>query len=99
MGILRKILNTTIVIGSASTGAFYYVTRNSQFVPFPANDPILSSVAYKKYNPNKNPALQDLCIRRIPLSKIKPELLHEDGKLVEAFCAGVFGGLGAFFSI
>lgn len=32
----------------------------------------------------------------MPLSKIKPSLLEkaEEGKLVEAFCAGVWGGLG-----
>ena len=99
MGILSKAFKTAVIIGSASTGAFYYVTRNSHVIPLPANDPVLNSADYKKYNPNKNPALQDLCIRKIPLSNIKPELLKEDGKLVEAFCAGVFGGSGTFLFI
>lgn len=33
-------------------------------------------------------------MRRIPLDQIKPELLEKKGKLVEAFCAGVWGGMG-----
>ena len=33
-------------------------------------------------------------MRRVPLSQIKPELLEKDGKLAEAFCAGVWSGLG-----
>lgn len=33
-------------------------------------------------------------MRRIPLDQVKPELLEKKGKLVEAFCAGVWGGMG-----
>jgi hypothetical protein len=60
-------------------------------------DPIFSSTAYKPYkrnDPNRNPATQDLCVTKVPLSKIKPQLLEKEGKLVEAFCAGVWGGSG-----
>jgi len=35
-------------------------------------------------------------VRKIPLNRIKPQLLEKEGKLVEAFCAGVWGGLGKF---
>lgn len=49
-----------------------------------------------RQNPNRNPATQDLCQRKVPLSKIKPHLLEKEGKLVEAFCAGVWGGLGMY---
>ena len=38
-------------------------------------------------------------MRKVPLSKIKPQLLEKEkeGKLVEAFCAGVWGGYGRFY--
>lgn len=49
---------------------------------------------FARYNPERNPTLSDLCVKRIPLSQIKPELLEKEGKLVEKFCAGVWGGLG-----
>ena len=42
--------------------------------------------------------MNDVCIRRIPLAHIRPDLLEDDkksgGKLVEAFCGGIFGGSG-----
>jgi hypothetical protein len=94
MGLISKALKTTVVGGAATAGAFALWTRNSQFVPFSTSDPILTSPALRKYNPNNNPALQDVCIRKVPLSKIKPELLEKDGKLVEAFTAGIWGGPG-----
>jgi hypothetical protein len=66
-------------------------------VPLSPSDPIFTSAAYLRNNPNRNPATQDLCVRKVPLSKIKPQLLEKEGKLTEAFCAGVWGGLGRLF--
>jgi hypothetical protein len=99
MGIIRKTLNTLILGGAGGVGGFAFWTRNSKFVPIAADDPIFSSAAYLRYNPNKNPQTKDLCVRKVELSKIKPQLLEKEGegKLVEAFCAGVWGGIGAFF--
>ncbi len=94
MGLISKALKTTVVGGAAAAGAFAFWTRNCQVVPLPTSDPIFSSPALRKYNPNSNPAVRDLCIRKVPLSKIKPELLEKDGKLVEAFIAGIWGGPG-----
>ncbi|KAG4411723.1 hypothetical protein IFR04_015134 [Cadophora malorum] len=94
MGVIRTLLNTAVLGGAGSAGAFAFWTRNSKFIPITPNDPIFSSAAYKTNNPNLNPATQDLCIRKVPLSKIKPQLLEKEGKLVEAFCAGVWGGYG-----
>jgi hypothetical protein len=73
-------------------------TRNSKFVPISSDDAIFSSTAYLHNNPNKNPQTKDLCVRKVPLSKIKPQLLEKEGegKLVEAFCAGVWGGIGQY---
>ena len=38
-------------------------------------------------------------MRKVPLAQIKPQLLEKEGegKLVEAFCAGVWGGIGMLF--
>jgi hypothetical protein len=94
MGFIRTVLNTAILGGAGSAGAFAFWTRNSKFVPLSSTDPIFSSAAYACNNPNRNPATQDLCVRKVPLNKIKPHLLEKEGKLVEAFCAGVWGGLG-----
>jgi len=96
MGILTKTLAASII---AFPAAFIGLTRQSRFVPFVLEaDPISKSPFYKKYNPETNPSTYDLCIRRVPLTQIKPELLSsggKDGALTEKFCAGVWGGLGA----
>ena len=42
-------------------------------------------------------------MRKVPLSKIKPQLLEKEGRLTEAFCAGVvshpWGANGSLFEI
>lgn len=70
------------------------MTRNSKVMPIPPSDYIFANTLFARYNPNNNPVTQDICVRKVPLDKIKPELLEQEGKLVEAFCAGVWGGLG-----
>jgi hypothetical protein len=97
MGVIRSLINVTALGGAGTLAGWTFWTRNSKFVPLSATDPIFSLPAYAKNNPNRNPATQDLCVRKVPLSKIKPQLLENDGKLVEAFCAGVWGGLGERF--
>lgn len=59
-----------------------------------ASDYIYNTTFYARNNPENNPTLSDLCVRKVPLSQIKPEYLEKEGKLVEKFCAGVWGGLG-----
>lgn len=95
MGIISGLFKTATLGAVAAGGTFYVATFRSTFVPFDPSDPILSSSAFKKYNPDNNPPTKDLCIRKVPLSKIDPELLEKDGKLVEAFCGGVWSGLGS----
>ncbi|KAJ7682886.1 hypothetical protein B0H17DRAFT_1138115 [Mycena rosella] len=91
-----KFLAFTSVAGVAGFGSFLFLTRKSRFVPVTLiNDSVLTSSHFKKFNPNQNtPILHDLCIRRVPFKEIKPELLTQDGKLAEAFCAGVWSGFG-----
>jgi hypothetical protein len=95
MAILRSLLRTSIIGAGGAAAAFTYLVRNSTFVPISPQDPVFSSAAYLRSNPNRNPQTHDLCVRTVPLSQLKPQLLEKDGRLVEAFCAGVWGGLGA----
>jgi hypothetical protein len=97
MGFIRPVLRTAIYGAAGAAGGFAYLVRKSTFVPLSAQDPIFSSAAYLRNNPNRNPATQDIIVRTVPLSQIKPQLLEKEGKLVEAFCAGIWGGLGAEF--
>ncbi|APA13924.1 hypothetical protein SS1G_11291 [Sclerotinia sclerotiorum 1980 UF-70] len=94
MGLLRSTFTTAVLGAAGATSGWAFWTRNSKFIPMSPSDPIFSSLAYIRQNPNRNPAMQDLCQRKVTLSKIKPHLLEKEGKLVEAFCAGVWGGLG-----
>ncbi|KAL3423804.1 hypothetical protein PVAG01_05551 [Phlyctema vagabunda] len=97
MGPISTALKAALVGAPVGAAGFAVWTRNSHFVPITAADPIFSSAAYTKYNPHRNPATQDICVRRIPLRDIKPSLLEKEGKLVEAFCAGVWGGIGYWY--
>jgi hypothetical protein len=96
-----KLLQGTAVTTSATLAAFFVWTKHCKFVDLsPTTDPLFQSAFYKKYNPNPNPALYDLCVRKIPIFKLKPELVEdaEKGgtKMVEAFCAGVWSGFGKY---
>lgn len=94
MGIFSKLVKTSIAGSVASVGVFWGATRNDLFQPMDTSDPIFQSALFNKFNPNRNPTLHDVCVRQMPLDKIQPSLVEEKGKLVEAFCAGVWGGLG-----
>ena len=74
-------------------------TRNCTFVPFgPETDPLFKHQILKQINPYNKPVSSDSCVRTIPYSKIKPALLEDaqkgGAKLMEAFCAGMWGGYG-----
>jgi len=94
MGFFRTLLAFTgySAVGVATT--WTVATRRSKFVPVPPNDYLLGSTLFARYNPEKNPALVDMCVRKIPLDKIKPEYLEKEGLLATKFCAGVWSGLG-----
>lgn len=96
MGILRTTLALTGWGSLATVGTFAFWTRQSRFVPMPPNDYIYNTTMFARFNPERNPTMSDLCVRRVPLGKIRPELLEDEGKLVERFCAGVWGSIGMF---
>lgn len=96
MGFLRAVFNTGVAGGVGVAGGWAIFTRNSKFVPVSPSDPILASPAYLQSNPNRNPIMHDRCVRKVRLSTIQPRLLEKEGRLVEAFCAGLWSGPGMF---
>ncbi|CCT70595.1 uncharacterized protein FFB20_02716 [Fusarium fujikuroi] len=95
MGIFRLARKTvfTGLLGT-STAAAYLASQNPVISPLPANDPIWSSRLFRRANPNGNPTTQDVVIKRIPFSKIRPELLQNNNDLTLEFCRGVWSGWG-----
>lgn len=89
---LAKIATAGLVIDYALLA---YIVRNDEIKwDVPKSDPIFSSAAYTKFNPNKNAATQDEVIKRIPLQALKQEFRDDKSKIVERFTGGVFGGTG-----
>ncbi|KAI1097367.1 hypothetical protein F4804DRAFT_327825 [Jackrogersella minutella] len=98
MGIIRTALLTSVwsvTGGVASVGAgMAYLAASTSLVDLTKNDPMFKTKTYAKYNPKGNPALQDVVIKRIPLSKIRPELRDNEAALNLEFCRGVWSRWG-----
>lgn len=94
MGVIRSLASLAVYGTAAGAGGWAFWTRNSKFVPMSTTDYIYNTTFFARNNPDNNPTTNDLCVRTVPLGKIKPEYLEKEGKLVEKFCAGVWGGLG-----
>lgn len=92
MGLIKRTIYTSVLAGTAFVG--YVASSTSIICPLPRDDPLLSSKIFARYNVQKNPATQDVCIKRIPLDKVRPELLQKEGDLVVEFCRGVWAGWG-----
>ncbi|KAK4098737.1 hypothetical protein N658DRAFT_431423 [Parathielavia hyrcaniae] len=95
MGIARKLTLCTGVLTGLGSGVLGYLGATTTIAsPLREDDTLWRSKSYAAYNPHGNPSTQDICIKRVPLSKIKPELLEREGDLALEFCRGVWGGLG-----
>lgn len=98
MGFIKGLAKLTTFTTASGLGGYWYLFREPKFVPLTRDDDYLFNSSYfKKYNPKDNSTTHDLCTRRVPLEKLDKNLLKNngrDGKLVEAFCSSVWGGLG-----
>jgi len=92
MGIIKKTFYTTILTGAGILG--YLGATTTLITPLSRSDLIWKSKSYARYNVHRNASTQDVVVKRIPLDKIKPQLLEKEGDLVLEFCRGVWGGLG-----
>jgi len=97
MPLLKRLFQTATIGAGATIGSFFVWTRNSRFDPSfgpsPA-DSVFGLPIYSRHNPQNNPTTHDYCVKRVPLSKIKPGLLADEDKLTTEFCRGVWSGLG-----
>lgn len=94
MGLFRTAI---VFTGWSSLGAaiiFVTSTRRSKIYPVGTDDYIFNTTQYARLNANNAPYSHDICVRKVPLGTIKPELLEKEGRLVEAFSQGVWGGSG-----
>jgi hypothetical protein len=96
MGIIRKTIYTGVLTGLGVAG--YLGASTTLARPLPLDDPLFSSKIYSQYNKHSNGSAQDIVVKRIPLSKIRPELLQNEGDLAIEFCRGVWSGLGMLSS-
>lgn len=93
MGLVGRILKPPIYASAAGIAVFSFWTRKSNVEPLPLTDLLFESSFYHRYNPERNQMVRDTCVRFVPLRHIDP-LLLENGRLVEAFSAGFWGGPG-----
>lgn len=96
---LSWLLQVTGVTTFTATTGFFVYTKHCTFEPMdPATDPTFKSRSFKQLNPSGNRTFHDVCVRRIPLAKLDPDLSKNAGqggsKLVERFAQGVWGGFG-----
>lgn len=94
MGLFKTAINITGWGFLGGTLAYTISHRKSKVYPLPTTDYLFGTTLFARFNPYNNPATRDVCIRRVPLSQIKPELLEKEGALVESFCRGVWSGYG-----
>lgn len=95
MGPIGKLKLCTGALAGLGVGAFGYLGASTTVIsPLPEDDPLWRSKSFAKYNLHRNPSTQDICLKRIPLGKIRPELLENEGDFALEFCRGVWSGLG-----
>lgn len=90
------------IIRQATAGSFVgivvvagYIRASTAVIsPVPNGDILWTSPIYKRHNKYANTSTNDICIRQIPLEKIRPELLQKDGDLALELCRGVWSGWG-----
>ncbi|CAG8388967.1 unnamed protein product [Penicillium salamii] len=87
-----KVISLFPAGGLLAAGSFFYTTRQIEAIELSPEDPIFKSKSHQEYNPNNNPTVHDLHIRRVPISQIDPTLLQNPDQLIERFSGGVWAG-------
>lgn len=97
MPILKGLKGLATFTGASAAlfaGTWKLYTHNTTFVPFDSTTASFLTLSnpLRSRNPNNNPpALQDHCLRRVPLSKLQTT---DQEELTRRFCAGVWSGWG-----
>ena len=98
-----KIVHGTAVSLLVSLGGFTVYTKHVHWEDLqPSQDQLARTSYYRQFNPSLNPVLRDVAVRQLPIHKVDPELIQDakagGTRLVERYCAGVYGGLGMVLS-
>ena len=99
-----KVAQTAVgiaVIGLTGALGLNFAIRGQAFQSFDDRvDPLAQSKFGQKFNPHLNETLRDIYVARLPLPQISPDLIEDyqlgGSMMVERYCAGLLGGLGAF---
>ncbi|KAK8008382.1 hypothetical protein PG991_010933 [Apiospora marii] len=83
-------------VAGTGLGVAYLAASTTLITPIPRDDALWQSKTLKKLNHLENPVLADICIKRIPLSKIRPELAADEAALTAEFARGVWSGWGEY---
>ena len=81
MGILRTAVAVTgwTSLGAAITFTMY--TRKSKIYDLDSTDYLLGNTILARFNPYNNPVMKDICVRKVPIDEIRPELLEKESRL------------------
>ena len=102
MGALRfRHVRNAVGVGSMAyvSAVLFLGTATTMKTPLDNDDPVWTSQHYERLNPHRNAAMQDIVTKRLPISKVKPELLQKEGDLVQELCRGVWTGWGEWNTI
>ncbi|KAI5299420.1 hypothetical protein KEM55_002187, partial [Ascosphaera atra] len=64
MGLIKCFAKLSAVTTGAGLSGYWYLFRDTKFVPLSQDDYLFNSPYYKKFNPLNNPTTHDLCIER-----------------------------------
>ncbi|KAI1378046.1 hypothetical protein F4677DRAFT_414288 [Hypoxylon crocopeplum] len=89
MGLIRKSLGVALAV---PVGAVAYLTATTNVTtPLSADDELWAVKSFARFNRYNNPSIQDVAWKRLPLSKVRPELRSEEALTTE-FCRGAWAG-------
>ncbi|KAF3067270.1 hypothetical protein GL218_08607 [Daldinia childiae] len=90
MNWIRRSVGTALVVVGGG-GAYLTMTTNL-ISTLPADDNLWSSRSFVHLNRHRNPAIQDYVWKRLPLSKVRPDLRDDEEAIATEFCRGVWAG-------
>ncbi|PWW80304.1 hypothetical protein C7212DRAFT_172490 [Tuber magnatum] len=92
MPIIRTAAKLSLGTTAASAGGFYFLTRDTHFVPYSPTTDLSLHRTLKLYNPHNNtPIFADHAVQQVSLSHL-PTTNSET--LIRKFCSGVWAGNG-----
>ncbi len=74
-----------IAAGTVFVTAYVRSYRHTTTLDLPDSDPLLNTTVYARFNSLNSVTNKYLATRTVPLEQIKPELLEDNGKLLELF--------------